>query len=144
MSGTSNFEFSIGLRHVLEDSLAILRGETFNKERKKLVLTKVGHFMTDAKKGSDVIGSAVFVNEPNSAQRVEAYALLFHHLSQSFPDLADKIQTTAEVLDRLDRSERIEKKRRLDAEDLIGSLLDSLNYEDAVSAFNPAETSQLM
>ncbi|MGL9619375.1 hypothetical protein QRQ56_15305 [Bradyrhizobium sp. U531] len=144
MSATSSFEFSIGLRHVLEDSLALLRGEDFSKDRKKLVLTKVGDFMSNAKKGSDVIGSAVFVNTPDSAQTVEAYALLFHHLSRSFPDLADKIQNAADVLKQMDRSERIDKKRRGDAEDLIETLLDSLNYEDAVSAFNPVETSQLM
>jgi hypothetical protein len=145
MNGTSGIEFSIGLRHVLEDSLAIIRGKKkFSQERKKLVLSKVGDFMANAKKGSDVIGAAVFVDTTGSAQTVEAYALLFHHLARNFPDLAVKIQTTADVLHRLDRAEQIEKSRRADAEDLIRSLLDSLNYEAAVGAFNPVETSQLM
>jgi hypothetical protein len=144
MSTISGIEFSIGLRHVLEDSLEIIRGRKLGDQRRELVLRKVGEFMNKAKNGSDAIGAAVFVDAEGAPETVEAYALLFHHLKRIFPDLVEKIKTTADVLQRLDHNEIVPPKGRKEAGLLIETLLDSLDYEAAANAYNPAETSQMM
>src|SRR5258707_506224 len=112
MSTISGIEFSIGLRHVLEDSLDIIRGKKLDDQRRELVLRKVGEFMNKAKNGSEAIGAAVFVDAEGAPETVEAYALLFHHLKRIFPDLVGKIKTTADVLQRLDQNENVSQRGR--------------------------------
>jgi len=143
MNGWQEIEFSIGLRHVLEDSLALLSGNEIAPDRKDVVLRDVCSFMEQAKYGSETTAAATFVASALSATAVETYALLFRHLDSNFKSALDsKIQTTADVMAKLCRDEQLDPENVHVAEDLIGHLLSSLAHERALSVYAMLETSE--
>ena len=120
MNGWSGVEFSIGLRHVLEDSLVLLHGGQLDPQRRDLVLGNLGNFMNRARKGSAAARADEFVGTTGTTEAVEAYGLLFHLLKGSFGSgLSVEIEKVADVLDGLRSKKDVPREGYASAERLI-------------------------
>lgn len=144
MDREQNFHFSIGLRHVLEDSLAVVRGQALAKDRRDLVLRNLRTFVNRAMEGSQSAGATAFSNSSGSAETIEAYELVHRMLSSSMKqNLVPSLRATAEVLAELGQDGVVSPDQRTAAGQLIELLLRSLKYESAVSSFKSSEASYL-
>jgi hypothetical protein len=144
MDRPQNFVFSVGLRHVLEDSLAVVRGQSLERDRRELVLRNLQRFVTQAMEGSASTTAAAFSNTRGTVDTIEAYELVHRMLSSRLrSELVPQLRNTAAVLSELGRNSDVDAERRKAAADLIDLLLRSLRYESAASSYKPAEASHL-
>ncbi|WP_316188708.1 hypothetical protein [Bradyrhizobium sp. SZCCHNS1054] len=144
MDRPQNFVFSVGLRHVLEDSLAVVRGQTLERDRRELVLRNLQKFVTQAMEGSASTTATAFANTRGTVDTIEAYELVHRMLSSRLQnDLVPRLRTTESVLSELSRDVEVDAERRKAAADLIDLLLRSLKYESAASSYKTAEAAHL-
>jgi hypothetical protein len=140
MNEWSGIEFTIGLRHVLEDAIQYLGDGAVEPARQKLVLRDLSDFMERARTGSEVTAAATFTANADDASAVEAYALLFHHLNASLEqELAGKIRSTADIISQLSNGSAVSPEKKLIAKEFIGTLLANLDYEKMLSYYQPLE-----
>jgi hypothetical protein len=113
MDRPQNFVFSVGLRHVLEDSLAVVRGQSLERDRRELVLRNLQRFVTQAMEGSASTTAAAFSNTRGTVDTIEAYELVHRMLSSRLrSELVPQLRNTAAVLSELGRNSDVDAERR--------------------------------
>jgi len=124
----------IGLQHVLENGLALIRGQSFESARRRQVLTNLIEIFTEAAEGSRALQprNLIFAVEQRSA--FVRFSVFYRYLSKRFGDeVPNRIRDTLEVLTAIRNGSGDNDLRRASAEALIKNLLDSLGTEKALT-----------
>ena len=120
-----------GLRHVLEDSITILRGDhTFGVKRKNLVLKLLTSLFDEAREVSDQRSSYDDLFLPISSNAVRSFAIIENHLSErKLPELSGQLQTVSDVLRSIQKDQSVESTERNEAEELLSEVLENLTFQ---------------
>lgn len=121
----------LGFRHLIEDGLAILRGETIRPDRRAYVLGDLSDLVLQAKRGSDIIRSSSLFVSPADRSAYESFSLLDRYLNEAENERwNDVLERTQEALNELRKQNpRLGDDQRNAAMCLFERILSGLNRE---------------
>jgi len=129
---------SVGLRHVLEDGVAILDGRSLGASRAEFVIRDLASLLEQASKGGQFTKARRLFAPAADASAFEAFGLVFRYLRDAYgDDLNAKLENASLALRRLSSSENLSPPERQAARDFLGQMLESLNRD--VSYLRQAE-----
>lgn len=144
MTATHSHDLPIGLRHVLEDGVAILEGEKeLQAARRESVLANLHDFIDRAKSGAETTSLASFVASAKHASAIDTYAFLFRNVdAETKADLNNRLATTMKVISGLKQKTAVPGKEQTVAKEFLSSLLGRLKYESALYRYVSLDTSE--
>jgi hypothetical protein len=126
---------SVGLRHVIEDGVALLNQDQLGEARRKIVLKGLMDIFAGASRGSDVMQVQSLFARVSDKPAVEAFSLLFRYLNPEYRgDLPRRIEETLDVLKAISDNQQVDAPRLTHARQLLVSLLDAMRREVALRA----------
>lgn len=124
----------IGLRHVLENGLALVKGGELSDQRRKQVLTSLVRIFSEADRGSQALGPrnlTVALDEQKAFDRFSAfYHYLFHTFGDELPSRLSEAKVAITEIAETGTTDDLKKKR---LEQVLKALLDSLRRERALT-----------
>ena len=129
----------LGLQHVLENGLALMRHQPLDDEARRIqVLDNLIQIFSEADRGSQALRSQNLLFAVEQRPEFERFALFFHYLEDTFgADLPSRLTEAAAVLIELRNGPVDDETKRGRAAELIESLLTALRQERALSPLNP-------
>ena len=101
---------SLGLLHVLEDTLSILEGEKLEADRRAYVLKRSKTFLATAKRGYSISRQKSLFVERSKWPALESFNLLKTYLS--VPATAAPLKEVSDVLVRVGANKSVPKRER--------------------------------
>ncbi len=122
---------SLGFRHVIEDALAILAGQTINPDRRAYVLRDFSNLLIEAKRGSDLVQQDTLFVTSADRSAYESYSFFDRYLGQKHDDhWTEKLKIAEAVFEELGKDVPIlEERDRLAATSLLFEVLTVLRNE---------------
>lgn len=125
--------FEIGLRHVLEDGLVLMREQQLADDRRQIVLKGLTKIFSGATRGSDITEANRLFARASDRPAVEAFALIFRYLHRVYgQELNARITETRNVLTQLRDGYQTDDQSLAQARDVIEKLLSALRRESAL------------
>jgi len=124
----------IGLRHVLENGLALIEGADLGEHRKEQVLQSLHRIFSEADRGSQALGVYHLTAALNEKRAIERFSAFYHHLRHEFGEavparLGQANDALADILENgssdAQRTENLRQVLRL--------LLESIRRERALA-----------
>lgn len=124
----------LGLRHVLEAGLAIVRNEQIEEDRRALILGRLIDILSEAERGSQAVqANLLFATEQRSA--FERFSLFFRYLDAPFgATLSNRLSDARDVLGELRDRGASDNQRLQNAGELIEALLAAIKRDAALTA----------
>lgn len=131
----------LGLQHVLENGLALIRDEPIDEERRTQVLESLIKIFSEANRGSQVIQAQNLLFAASDRPAFERFTLFFRYLKDPFGnDLPARLLEAAIVLTKLRDGCLDDEDQRARVGELIESLLAAMEREIALlSLVSPRE-----
>lgn len=130
MTGESLVIENVGLRHVFEDGISILSGNTMAPERRAYVVNNLWETFNDAKTGYEFTKGKSITCDPAVVSELQTLTLLARFLRNSNDsDWRDKLSIAESVFDRLKRGVDLSEEYRLETTALLGELVSGLKRE---------------
>lgn len=118
---------TVGIRHVIEDSLAALTDRELDASRRNYVLSDLVDLLTRALKGSELVAKTALFVRSDDRSAFEAFSFLDRYLGQvESPALRQSLQ----ALDAVRRGERVSNEQRQGTEVFLRQLLATLKRRD--------------
>ncbi len=128
----------LGLQHVLENGLALMRHQPLDEARRIQVLDSLIQIFSEADRGAQALRSQNLLFAVEQRPEFERFALFFHYLQDTFgANLPSRLTETAAVLIELRVGPVDDETKHDRAAELIESLLTALQQERALSPLNP-------
>lgn len=123
----------LGLRHVLEDGLAVLRSNTAAADRRDALLDRLIEIFSEADKGSRAAEARHFLFAIEQPVAFERFALFVRYLNDMLgPDLPTRLTEATGALKHL-REHNVRQDQELDrAAGLIESLISAIRADAAL------------
>jgi hypothetical protein len=126
----SNPSPSLGVLHVLEDTLAILQGKEIPAARRSFVLERSGALLKDATEGSTVAKTPQASVGPGNVRALESYALLHRYLSGTPVRRDDKeISTVASAVEGISSGQAITDEVRASSVRTLRTVCERMNRD---------------
>lgn len=121
----------LGLQHVLENGLALIRQKPFVEARRNQVLDCLIEIFNEADRGSQALQAQNLLFAVKERPAFERFTLFFRYLQDTFgPHLPSRLSEAASVLTELRNGHVNDDKRRARAAELIESLLAAMQREN--------------
>lgn len=134
---------TVGLRHVIEDTLAVFQGTSLPSARREYVLNDMLHLCREAKRGSQIASqrSRLFLN-PHDEPAFEQFSLLARYLDNGLrTQWVDQLDQVCSVLEAvLDQREPADVQRDMVVA-FLGNFLRNLRRQGSMDTF--AKSSRL-
>lgn len=131
-----------GLRHVLEDSITILRKDpSVGVKRKNLVIKILMSLFDEASEVTRQRSEYKDTFLPISSNAVRSFTFIENHLSErKLPELSGQLQTVLKVLRSIQKDQHVKLTDRNEAEELLSEVLESLTFQgDRIFPEEPEE-----
>ena len=124
----------IGLRHVLENGLALLQGAELEADRRVQVLNSLQRIFSEAERGSAALGVAQLTAALNERRAIDRFSDFYHHLRHEFGDeVAARLSEAKVALDDLRDTGTTTEERAQELKDVLLHLVTSIRRERALS-----------
>jgi hypothetical protein len=139
---------TVGLRHVLEDGVALLDRQHLENRRQGFVIQDLTNLLEQAAKGGKLTeGSGLFASA-GDASAFEAYSLVFRYLRDAYAEaLATRLGEAYATFRKLSLRQPLQDPERAMARHFLDQMLVRLNgdeaYSDRVSPAWPSYTEAL-
>lgn len=120
-----------GLRHVLEDSITILRRDhPVGVKRRNLVIKILISLFDEAREVTKQRSEHIDTFLPISSNAVRSFTFIENHLSErELPELSGQLQTVSKVLHSIQKDQGVKSTDRNEAEELLSEVLESLTFQ---------------
>lgn len=130
MTGESLLIENVGLRHVFEDGISILSGNTIAPERRAYVIDNLWETFHDAKIGSDFASKGSLTYNSATMDAFQTFSLLDRFLRRSGdPDWREKLPIVENVFSRLKKNIDLSEEHRIETIAFLGKLVNALRRE---------------
>ena len=119
---------SLGLLHILEDTLSLLEGEAVEQRRRHYVLQKSRAFLSKATRGRSISQQKRLFVEPANWAALESFTLLNQYLSQPESNVVS-LRAVSGVLAKLEDRKRISREERQTAIHTLRELCTSMGRD---------------
>lgn len=122
----------LGLRHLVEDAIAILRGGNFPDARRDFVLTDLQELFQKVVRGHELIASQSFFVGTADRGAFEAFSLLDRFLPTSQTDSVHAaLRASAARLAELKDGHAVPPEARQESAEFLSKILATLNRQDS-------------
>jgi len=126
----SSLTATVGLRHVLEDGLAVLDERPVEAARRQYVVGDLAGLLEQAARGVKVTEGNHLFAHARDVPDFEAYSLIFRYLNESYRDtLAAKIAETCAAFRKLSLDQPVDPSEKGTARDFLDQMLRRLNRD---------------
>lgn len=133
----------LGLRHVLEAGLAVVRNEQIDETRRGEVLDRLIEIFSQAERGSQAVEAENLLFATEQRSDFERFSLFFSYLDDLFgADLPTRLTETKEALGELRNHDALDEARLRQAEELIENLIAAIKRDAALAPLEPPRTFQ--
>ena len=128
----------MGLRHVLESGLALIRDEPIEPNRRATILNRLIEIFSEAERGSQAVQAQNLLFATEQRPDFERFSVFFHYLDAPFgATLPTRLRETEQALgDLRDRGIR-DQARLQQAGEVIEKLLSALKRDAALTPLEP-------
>lgn len=129
---------SVGFRHVVEDALAVLKGQALSQDRKHYVLSDLSKIISDAKVCSDSARVNTWYSAKSNRDAYELFSLLRHDIGLEGQPWQEWLDSASVVLNKLAFDEQdLDISQRNNASQLLEELLACLSSVPRRVSFSP-------
>lgn len=123
----------IGLRHVLENGLALIEGDDLGADRREQVLKSLQHIFSEADRGSAALGVSQLTAGLNERRAIERFSAFYHHLSHEFGEEVPMRLSQAKIaLDEMLQQGNATEQHAGNLKDVLQHLVESIRRERAL------------
>ena len=133
----------LGLRHVMEAGLAVIRNEQIDEVRRAEILDRLIEIFSEAERGSQAVESENLLFATEQRSDFERFSLFFSYLDMQFgANLATRLAETKEALGELRNHDARDEARLQQAGDLIENLIAAIKRDATLAPLEPPRTFQ--
>lgn len=123
----------LGLRHLIQDAIGILRGESLTEARRNFVLADLQDLFQKVVRGHELVRSPSFFVGTAERGAFEAFSLLDRFLPavEAGGSVQDALKVSAERLAELMDGHQVSPEQRQDSATFLGKILASLERQDS-------------
>jgi hypothetical protein len=121
----------LGLQHVLQNGIKLIRKESFDPERRDSVLESLINIFSEADRGSAALTSHNLMFAVDEPPAFERFALFFEYLKDTLDDVPSHVTQAKNVLQSLRRGQTLDSSQAAELEGLLTQLLEALRRERA-------------
>ena len=135
---------AVGLKHVIEDGLAIIEGRPLGEARRNFVVHDLSELIDRAIRGSQIASQPTLFLGEDDRQAFGSFALIDRYLGAGrTPSWLHQAPDALRVLERIRKTEVPDQREKQAAVELLGALLSQLSAESALETgtrdvLNPA------
>lgn len=130
----------LGLRHLIEDAVVILRGGDFSDARRDFVLADLQDLFQKVARGHELIQSPSFFVGTADRGAFEAYSLLDRFLPTSQMDSVHAaLRASADRLAEIKQGHAVSPEQRQESAEFLNQILASLKRQDSSGLRNEPE-----
>lgn len=123
----------LGLQHVLENGLIVLRGGDMDEDRKGQVLNDLLDIVSEADRGSEALRAQSLTFALDERPAFERFTLFFRYLKDTAEDLPAQLSRARIVLEQLQQGADVPSESRQALEDFLAAFLEALERERALA-----------
>jgi hypothetical protein len=119
----------LGLQHVLENGLAVLRNDEVRSNSRSAALQRLSKILDEADRGSTLVSSSQFFLGKNEQPALESFSKVLRYLKDFAGDIPSYLTEARRVVSELERGENPDHQALGNAESLLQALLKGLEEE---------------
>jgi len=123
----------LGLQHMLENGLAVLRGVELGAPRRAKVLRGLLEMISEADRGSAALRAQSLTSALEDRPAFDRFTLFFRYLKDTTEDLSGQLSTARAALEALDQGKELTPDQGATLEMLLSELLEALERERALA-----------
>jgi hypothetical protein len=132
MDTSANSVALVGLRHVLQDGVALLEGRNLRQDRADFVVQDLADLLQRANRGAQITNEHQLLVTAADIKSFEIYALLFQYLNDAFGNtLSGKIDEAHSALDELANHQELSPHTRDTTRDFFLRLIERMDCDEA-------------
>jgi hypothetical protein len=122
---------NVGLRHVIEDGLAILANDHLTDDRRKFVVEDLSDLLGNAYRGSELAKNSSLFVKATDRTAFEAYSLLDRLSGDGSTAIREQLRASAEAFDALKHEKEFSDDQKKRVTQFLKQLLGSLERQDS-------------
>lgn len=122
----------LGLQHMLQNGVAVLRGSDLGANRRQQVLDGVLEVVTDADRGCEALQEQSLAFARSDRPALERFSLFLSYLGDTVGDLSERLAEAKGVIEGLEANAHVSQAQRDSVADLLESLVQALKRERAL------------
>ncbi len=123
----------LGLQHMLQNGVAVLRGADLGAIRRQKVLDGVLEVVTDADRGCEAIQEQSLAFARSDRPALERFSLFLSYLGDTAGNLSERLAEAKGVIQGLAANVDVPQDQRNSVADLLDSLVQALKRERAMT-----------
>jgi hypothetical protein len=121
---------AVGLKHIIEDGLAILDGRKVGEGRREFVMRDLRDLLDQAIRGSHIASQATLFLGEGDRQAFGSFTLLDRYLgARTAPGWLDQAPNVLRVFDKLQQAIIPQEAEKKAAQEILGALLTQISTE---------------
>lgn len=127
----------LGLQHVLQNGLSLIRGRDLEPGRRDQVLDGLLEIVADADRGSAALGAQSLTFALDQRPALERLSLFLRYLDEDTDQLCAKLAAARGVLEGMRAGQEIPDDAKAELEALLSRLLGAIERERALTPLLP-------
>lgn len=123
----------LGLQHMLQNGVAILRGTNLGADRRQQVLDGVLEIVTDADRGCEALQEQSLAFARSDRPALERFSLFLSYVGDTDGNLSERLAEAKDVIQALVANDDVPQNQRNSVADLLESLVKALKRERALT-----------
>jgi hypothetical protein len=126
---------AVGLKHVIEDGLAVLEGRTLDASRRDFVMRDLRGLLNRAIRGSHIASQPTLFLGEDDRQAFGSFALIDRYLGAGrIPGWLNQAPNALQVIDQIQQAQIPEETQRQAALQILGALLTQISTEPSLES----------
>jgi hypothetical protein len=134
----------LGLRHVIEDGIAILNGEEFAPQRKAYVLNDLQSLFGQVVRGSELVHSPSLFVGRDERRAYEAFSLLDRFLPSNDNSLQETLKASVNTLTEITNGKNVASDKAQQLTNFLKVIVASLRRLDSAGLPNQPDAVSLL
>jgi hypothetical protein len=140
MNTEITMQTGLGLRHVIEDGIAILKGEQFAQQRRDYVLNDLQSLFGEVVRGSALVHSPSLFIGREDKRAFEAFSLLDRFLPSDDHAVQETLKLSADTLGEIKSGKQVSSEQSAKLMNFLMTIVSSLRRQDSAGVPNQPET----